>query len=189
MEGLTEAIDEAEAELQASEGVSDDIDAALEGLDTIDDVDAFVRRNVQQQSGVNGNTLLKAAGTTAVAVVLATTLTTAPIDEDAAQLPEPVPIVQVYHPPTPDQPPATVDDHADDKVSAKQKFMKALKYLLIALVLVAAIIFGVAKGCTACAGPVVVPGGSDQSQEDSTSVAMNIATEQIAVAQTVAAQV
>ena len=139
-------------------------------MEPIDDVDAFVRRNVQEQSGATGNTLLKAAGTTAVAVVLATTLTTTPIDESAVQLPEPTPIVQVYQPPTPDQPPATADDQVDDKVSAKQKFLKALKYLLIALVLVAAIIFGVAKGCTACAGSIVVPGG-DQNEEETTQTA------------------
>ena len=114
---------------------------------------------------------LKAAGAATVAVALATTLTTTPIDETAVQLPEPTPIVQVYTPPIPDQPPAVPDDDDADKASIKQRILKMLLYALIALAVIGSCLFGALQGgCTACSGTLGAP-LSDSSVPDTSQAA------------------
>lgn len=128
-------------------------------------VDAPGRKEFQEdqspaanQFAAVDNPYLKAAGAATVAVALATTLTTVPIDEDMVKLPEPTPIVQVYTPPMPDQPPAVPDDDDADKASLKQKILKMLKYALIALAVIGSCLFGALQGgCTACSGMLGAP--------------------------------
>lgn len=105
---------------------------------------------------------LKIASKVAVAAVLATTLTTTPIDPDQVQLPQVTPIVQVYQAPN-DQPPAAADDDdADQKSTTWQKILKILKYALIVLLLAGGVVFGAIKGCAALTGSVALPGDNDQ---------------------------
>lgn len=110
----------------------------------------------------------KVAGAAAIAAVLATTLATTPIHIDqAALLPEPTPIVQVIDMNPPDQAPQT-DDQEQQK--AKINILKILKYLVIALLVVAAVVFGAIKGCAACTGQAIAPivQDDDSSQQQTT---------------------
>lgn len=107
---------------------------------------------------------LKIAGKVAVAAVLATTLTTTPIDPDQVQLPQATPIVQILQT-QPDQPTTTTDDDdTDQKSTTWQKILKILKYALIVLLLAGGVAFGAIKGCAAIAGSIALPAATDQSQ-------------------------
>ena len=129
------------------------------------DAGALERKELRDDQPVAANRFsavdsphLKVAGTAAVAVALATTLATAPIDENTVPLPESTPIVQVYTPPMPEQPPAVPDDDDADKASMKQKILKMLMYALIALMVIGACLFGALQGgCTACSGMLGAP--------------------------------
>lgn len=109
----------------------------------------------------------KVASTAALAAVLATTLATSPVHIDhSALVPEPVPIVKVINLDPPDEPPA----HDDEQQKAKKiDWLKILKFLLVALLLVASLVFGAVKGCAGCAGSLVLPPVADDSSQDGDS--------------------
>ena len=103
----------------------------------------------------------------AVSAVLATSLVGAlnePPNTDLITLPEPVPIVRQYQ---------AIDDDADDEdrrteeqPSRWRRILKMLKYLIVALALLAALVFGVLKGCAGTAG-LLLPGEDEQQEQTS----------------------
>ena len=108
----------------------------------------------------------KAAGAAGAAVVLAATLGTASIDTDQVTLPEPVPIVQTFDLGSDNGSPDVVADadSQDEKRSGWELFLKLLKYLIVLVIAVVALIFGLVKGCASCAIPALVP-DDDKKQE------------------------
>lgn len=117
--------------------------------------------------------LKQAAGKTAVAAVLAGAVTTgaAAIAPDQIVLPDIAPMVQTVDVGTGgDVPDSTADQdqHAKaTKSSAWKKFFQILKYALIALFIVAGVIFGVLQGCASCAGSLALPPAEEESSQSS----------------------
>lgn len=105
----------------------------------------------------------------AASAVVATTLVGAlaePPNTDLMSLPEPTPIVQMYQAidddPLPDE-----DDEQDESQSRWKRILKALRYLLVALALVAGILFGALKGCAGLlAAPLLL---HDEEQQEQTT--------------------
>ena len=108
----------------------------------------------------------KTTGKVALSAVLATSLSAAlqqPPNTDLMELPEPTPIVRVLEEEKEAVPPVDEVDE-DDLDARRQRFRKMLKYLLIALLIVASLLFGALKGCTACTAGVLLP-KDDPAQE------------------------
>lgn len=108
-----------------------------------------------------------AVGTAAASAVLATSLVAAlgePPDVEMISLPEPVPIVQ-QHVVDDDDPDDDEDRRETSQASRWQRILRMLTYLLVALLLVAAILLGALKGCVGLAGPLFLsPSDSEQEQ-------------------------
>ena len=114
-----------------------------------------------------------ATGKVALSAVLATSLSAAlqqPPNTDLMELPEATPIVRVLEEEKEAVPP--VEDVVDDDLDARrQRFRKLLKYLIVALFLLAALLLGALKGCTACTATALLPHGDEpagqqESEED-----------------------
>lgn len=110
-----------------------------------------------------GKTTVKVAASTVVATTLVGALAEPP-NTDLMTLPEPTPIVQMYQAidddPLPDE-----DDEVDESKSRWRRVLKALKYLLVALALVAGILFGVLKGCAGLLAAPLVPHDEEQQEQ------------------------
>lgn len=110
-----------------------------------------------------GKTTVKVAASTVVATTLVGALAEPP-NTDLMTLPEPTPIVQMYQAidddPLPDE-----DDEVDESKSRWRRVLKALKYLLVALALVAGILFGVLKGCAGLLAAPLVPHEEEQQEQ------------------------
>ena len=103
----------------------------------------------------------------AASAVVATTLVGAlaePPNTDLMSLPEPTPIVQMYQAidddPLPDE-----DDEQDESQSRWKRILKALRYLLVALALVAGILFGALKGCAGLLAAPLLPHDEEQQEQ------------------------
>ena len=103
----------------------------------------------------------------AASAVVATTLVGAlaePPNTDLMSLPEPTPIVQMYQAidddPLPDE-----DDERDESQSRWKRILKALRYLLVALALVAGILFGALKGCAGLLAAPLLPHDEEQQEQ------------------------
>ena len=109
----------------------------------------------------------KTAAKVAASAVLATSLVGAlsePPDVELITLPEPVPIVQQYQ--------AIDDDDYDDderredvKQSRWRRILRALKYLLVALALLASLLLGILKGCAGVSAGLLLPGDEEQQEQ------------------------
>lgn len=110
-----------------------------------------------------GKTTVKVAASTVVATTLVGALAEPP-NTDLMTLPEPTPIVQMYQAidddPLPDE-----DDEVDESKSRWRRVLKTLKYLLVALALVAGILFGVLKGCAGLLAAPLVPHDEEQQEQ------------------------
>lgn len=110
-----------------------------------------------------GKTTVKVAASTVVATTLVGALAEPP-NTDLMTLPEPTPIVQMYQAidddPLPDE-----DDEVDESKSRWRRVLKALKYLLVALALVAGILFGVLKGCAGLLAAPLVPHDEERQEQ------------------------
>lgn len=115
-------------------------------------------------SGLPGS-LKENAGKVAIAAMLATSLTATPPNQADFPLPDMPPIVQVMDLGAGDQPPAVVDDQpSSDKSALWKKILSILKYVLLALLLVGALVFAGINGCASCvSGPVAAPTANDDS--------------------------
>ena len=116
--------------------------------------------------GFDGDAARK-IGHATLSLMLATSLASAlsvPPRTDLMTLPQPTPIVQQYEPPVEEALPVD-DEEAPEKESIWRKVLRILKYLLIALLVVGAIMLGALKGCVSCAGPLAAP-VQDEQQED-----------------------
>ncbi|MBQ9069498.1 MAG: hypothetical protein IJ131_10685 [Eggerthellaceae bacterium] len=103
-------------------------------------------------------------GKTAVAAALAGAVAAgaAAVTPDQIHLNDPAPIVQMVDQGV-DQVDTTVDDQTAEKKSAWKRLLQILKYALLALVAVAAIVFGVLQAAASCAGPLAAPPAGDAS--------------------------
>ncbi len=110
-----------------------------------------------------GKTVVKVAASTVVATTLASTLAQPPRAE-LITLPEPTPIVQMYQA-FDEDPDQDEDDEQDESVSRWRRLLRALKYLLVALALVASVLFGVLKGCAGIAGGLLLPHDDEQQEQ------------------------
>lgn len=102
----------------------------------------------------------------ATSAVLATTLASAlsePPHAEMMTLPEPVPIVQMYQA-TDDDPLVDEDDDQEKQASRWRRLLKALKYLLVALLFVGSLALGILKGCAGVVGTLLLP-DDDEHQE------------------------
>lgn len=117
--------------------------------------------------------LTQAAGKTAVAAALAGAVATgaAALAPEQIVLPDIPPMVQTLNVGTGgDLPDSVLDEGQQDaatKSSIWEKIFQILKYALIALFVVAGVVFGVLQGCASCAGPLAVPGQSTQEASSS----------------------
>ena len=108
----------------------------------------------------------KTAGKVALSAALATTLSAAlaePPNTDLMSLPEATPIVLVLEEEAEPEPPHE-EAEADEDDLRRQRFRKMLKYLIIGLFLLAALLFGALKGCAACTATALLP-PDDPKQE------------------------
>ena len=113
----------------------------------------------------------KAAVKVAASAVLATTLVGAlnePPRTDLMSLPEPVPIIQMYEV-VEDDGIADEDDQEDVSKEKWRKILRMLRYLLLALALVAAIAFGALKGCAGVVAGTLPPANEEQEQQSNYS--------------------
>ena len=128
-----------------------------------------LQHTVQEpQTASEGPQTAKKVAAVAASAALAASLVGAlsePPNTDLITLPEPVPIVRQYQ---------AVDDDADDEdrrieeqPSRWRRLLKILKYLLVVLALLGALILGVLKGCAGTAG-FLLP-AEDERQEQTTS--------------------
>ncbi|MBP3894525.1 MAG: hypothetical protein J6D34_10870 [Atopobiaceae bacterium] len=111
-----------------------------------------------------GETAVKVAAS----AVLATTLVGAlnePPRTDLMTLPEPVPIIQVYEP-VEDDGIADEDDQDDASKERWRRILRLLKYFLVALALVASILFGALSGCAGAVAGTLFPSNDHQQQND-----------------------
>lgn len=109
-----------------------------------------------------GRTVVKVAASTVVATTLASTLAQPPRAE-LITLPEPTPIVQLYEAFDEDADPDE-DEEQDESTSRWRLLLRVIKYLLVALALVASLLFGVLKGCAGITGGLLIP-HDDERQE------------------------
>ena len=110
----------------------------------------------------------KAAVKVAASTVLATTLVGAlnePPRTDLMSLPEPVPIIQLYEV-VEDDGIADEDDQEDASKERWRRILKMLKYLLVALALMASILFGVLSGCAGAVAGTLFPSNERVQQSD-----------------------
>ena len=108
----------------------------------------------------------KTAGKVALSAALATTLSAAlaePPNTDLMALPEATPIVLVLEEEAEPEPPHE-EAEVDEDDLRRQRFRKMLKYLIIGLFLLAALLFGALKGCSACTATALLP-HDDPEQE------------------------
>ena len=101
----------------------------------------------------------KTAGKVALSAALATTLSAAlaePPNTDLMSLPEATPIVLVLEEEAEPEPPHE-EAEVDEDDLRRQRFRKMLKYLIIGLFLLAALLFGALKGCSACTATALLP--------------------------------
>ena len=118
----------------------------------------------------------KTTGKVALSAVLATSLAGVlqqPPNTDLMSLPEATPIVRVLEDEKPGVAPPEEDIEVDEAKERRQRLLKMLKYLLIALFLLAALLFGAMKGCTSCTAGALLPDDdpkqeqkSDEQQDD-----------------------
>ena len=107
-----------------------------------------------------GRTAVKVAASTVLASSLASALGEPPRAEDMT-LPEPVPIVRQYE--ALDE--EALFDEEDEDVAATSRWrrlLKALRYLLVALMLAGAVLLAVLKGCAGVVGATLP---DDERQE------------------------
>ncbi|MBR3235361.1 MAG: hypothetical protein IKG11_07075 [Atopobiaceae bacterium] len=110
-----------------------------------------------------GRQTVKVAAAAVVATSIASALAEPPHIE-LMSLPEPVPIVQVYQSYDDDIIPD--EDEDEDKLASRlRRLLKAIKYLLMALALVAGILLGTLKGCAGIAGGLLLPPAEQEQQE------------------------
>ena len=110
----------------------------------------------------------KAAATAAMSTLLAASLVGAlsePPNTDQMTLPEPTPIVLVLQDEEPEEPVPEPDTDADEQNARWKRLLKLLRWLLIAALLVAMLVFGALKGCASCSAGLLLPEGEDQQQE------------------------
>ena len=116
----------------------------------------------------------KTAGKVALSAALATTLSAAlaePPNTDLMSLPEATPIVLVLEEEAEPEPPHE-EAEADEDDLRRQRFRKMLKYLIIGLFLLAALLFGALKGCSACTATALLPHDDpEQEQQDDAGTA------------------
>ena len=163
---------------QGSQASHDNLDSQ-DNLGSQDNQDSQISRDqdselVPEESDDSLDNLKKAAGKAALATVLAGSITTgaAAITPDKVVLPEATPIVQVYDDGSGvDLPDSVSDDEQKSKSSILKKILQILKYALIALFFLAALIFGLLQGCAACAGNLGAPVDNDQQESSVTSSA------------------
>lgn len=118
---------------------------------------------VASQKGVG-----KAAATAAMSTLLAASLVGAlsePPNTDQMILPEPTPIVLVLQDEEPEEPVPEPDTDADEQNARWKRLLKLLRWLLIAALLVAMLVFGALKGCASCSAGLLLPEGDEQQQE------------------------
>lgn len=106
----------------------------------------------------------KAAMSTLLAVSLVGALSEPPRTE-LVTLPEPTPIVRVYQDEEPEEPMPDPDIADDERATRRRRLLRLLRFLLIALLIAATLIFGLLKGCASCSAGLLVPDGEDQQQE------------------------
>ena len=113
-----------------------------------------------------GRKTVKVAASAAVATTLVGALSEPP-HADMITLPEPGPIIQlsqVEDDVVPDE-----DEDTTDQESRLRRLLRILKYLVIALALVGAIIFGALKGCAGIAGGLLLPPDEEQQEQSVSS--------------------
>jgi hypothetical protein len=109
-----------------------------------------------------GRTTVKVAASAVVATTLVGALSEPP-NTDLITLPEPVPIIQLYQ--VEDDLVPDEDEETTDQESRLRRLLRMLKYLLIALALVGAIIFGALKGCAGVVGTTLLPHDDEQQEQ------------------------
>ncbi len=118
-------------------------------------------------STVSAKHFAKTAGQVAASAVLATSLVSVlsePPRTELINLPEPIPIVQVYNPYVDEIEPSESEE--DDTESNRwRKLLKILKYLAVALLLAASIAFGLLKGCVGCSAGLLFPPDDPPKEE------------------------
>ena len=128
------------------------------------------REQALEETSENLDSLKEAAGKAALATVLAGSITAgaAAITPDSVVLPEATPLVQVHDTGSGvDLPDSVGDEDQANKSSVLKRILQILKYALIALFFIAAVIFGLLQGCATCAGSLGAPGDGDNQQESS----------------------
>ena len=112
----------------------------------------------------------KTTGKVALSAVLATSLAGVlqqPPNTDLMSLPEATPIVRVLEDEKPEVSPPEEEIEVDDAKEHRQRLLKMLKYLLVALFLLAALLFGAMKGCTSCTAGALLPDDDSKQEQKS----------------------
>ena len=139
----------------------------------MDAADGITLEGTQVMGSVEGEDTPDGAGlTTAAAAALASGVVAAslvgalsePPRADLITLPEPTPIVQTYQV---EEDAVPAEDKLDDvRTERWRRILRALRYLLLALALVATVLFGVLRGCAGAVGGVLP---SDEDQQPTTT--------------------
>lgn len=126
----------------------------------------------------------KTAGKVALTAALATSLSAAlhePPNTDLMNLPTPTPLVQVLETEKPEMPKPVEEPQEDEDEARRQRILRLLKFLLIALLIAGTLLFGMLKGCTSCTAGVLLPRddakqeqqAEDSSEQDGTASSQN----------------
>lgn len=137
-----------------------------EGTEELDGIDLPLPHDDERIERLDtmGRTAIKLAAAAVVATSLASALAEPPHTE-LMSLPTPTPIVRIYQPFDEDIVPDE-DEQEDESSSRWRRLLKALKYLLVALALVASLALGLLKGCAGIAGGLLLPPAEDEQQQE-----------------------
>lgn len=112
--------------------------------------------------------LAEKAGKVALSMLAATSLTAAlaePPRTDLMTVPEPTPIVMVLDETEDEAPKDLVEEQGEDEKQRLRRILRLLRLLIVALLLTAAIVFGVLKGCASCTATVLAPDEQEQQEQ------------------------
>ncbi|MBQ6395217.1 MAG: hypothetical protein IJH87_02590 [Atopobiaceae bacterium] len=112
----------------------------------------------------------RVAGHAALSAAMAVSMSAAlhePPRTDLIKLNEPVPIVRVLEEPKTQEKPAEAPKaEIDENRESIRRLLRMLRFLVVALFLIAAMLFGLLRGCASCTAGVLAPPAEEEGSEE-----------------------
>ena len=119
-------------------------------------------------------TVGRVAGHAALSAAMAVSVSAAlhePPRTDLIKLNEPVPIVRVYEEPKKQEKPAEAPkEEIDENRERIRRLLRMLRFLIVALFLIASLLFGLLRGCVSCTAGVLAPTAEEEGSEGTVDV-------------------